>query len=124
MVGPLKYVLGAVIIVLLIACGYLEITKLIVQRNLAEAQTDNVALASKNEDFAAQVATANAALEAAHKASQQRAQAAQDAIRAANATASQYLAYARSVARLKPVGKDDCRAANGLINEYIRRGGE
>ena len=115
----MKYVFGAIIIILLLLSAYLEITKSSLESQLAQSEMDATALVAANKNYYSQTVAANKALIDAQKAAEDRQKQADDAVNAAMMTAKQYQLYAQKLSAKKPADKDDCKAANDLLNDYL-----
>lgn len=114
----ISYVLGAIILVLAVACIYLYITRAHDEVLIAGDQTVIDEYKTQNGEFVKQVKVANASLRQIQNESDARAAAAQKAVEDAHKVATDAYQRAANLIKAKPQG-DDCSAANTLINSYL-----
>jgi predicted Holliday junction resolvase-like endonuclease len=114
----MKYVFGAIIIILIVLCVYLSVTKSYLASDLTNAQQLNTALTISNKQFVDQVKQANAALEEAQKETIKRTEEANKAVVEAQNQAAQAFLNAQAILAAKPSDKDDCRAAAQFLARY------
>ena len=117
----MKYVFGAIILLLVGTCVYLEITKSYLASDLNDAQQSVVALTISNKNFQSSVEAANKAMEAEKLEADTRAALADKAVTEAQKQAEAYNKSAQSIMTSKPADSDDCKATSVLVNSYIAR---
>lgn len=91
-----------------------------VKGSLKAEQTINTGLRADNAACAANVAQSNAAVQALKDASDARAQAATEALAAANAKAKQQETQIATLAKRPPSSTNSCVAIKDLRHEYMR----
>ena len=107
----MKYVFGAIIVILIILVAYFGITKSIISSDLADSQRDVTALTIANKQYYL-----------ASQASQEREKAANVLLKAAIDKANKLDEQTAKIIKPTPRNADDCNAAKALIVKNVIKG--
>jgi hypothetical protein len=116
-----KIILGigaALALAVMICVLWLIVANAHLKTQLAQAQANDTACHLANDEFTAQIARQNQAVEKLRIASEAREKRAQEAALDAQKTARGYLAAAAKLAKAG-AGGDACRSANKLLDSYL-----